>query len=96
MPLAQELLADEALVEDCLRPRRHRPERFPHILANYLAAEKDAGHVAPDVDIDDLLITGQAWPRPDRPHLMRYIAAAARAIAATPSSESGDHHDKHL
>lgn len=110
MPLAQELHADKALTESVTAAADHAgigPSSFPHVLADYLAAEKDAGRVAADVDTDafgfllagalhNLLVAGPAWPRPDRPHLARYLTAVAAAVAATPSSEIGDHHVPHL
>lgn len=109
VPLAQELLADQALTESVTAAADRTgvgPSGLPHVFGSYLVAEQDAGRVAGDVDTDafgfliagalhNLVIAGQAWPRPDRPHLERYLAAVATAIAADPTSTAGDHNDTH-
>jgi AcrR family transcriptional regulator len=102
VPLAQELLADQALTESVTAAADRTgvgPSGLPHVFGSYLVAEQDAGRVAGDVDTDafgfliagalhNLVIAGQAWPRPDRPHLERYLAAVATAIAADPNLNS--------
>ncbi|HSI93724.1 MAG TPA: TetR/AcrR family transcriptional regulator [Jiangellaceae bacterium] len=109
VPLAQELLADQALTESVTAAADRTgvgPGDLPHVFGSYLVAEHDAGRVAGDVDTDafgfliagalhNLVIAGQAWPRPDRPHLERYLTAVATAIAADPTSTAGDHNDTH-
>jgi AcrR family transcriptional regulator len=95
--LAQELLADETLRESVNTSAHDRgigPAAFPRIVADYLAAEQRAGHVAPGVDTDafgfliasslhNLLIAGEAWPRPTRRELQRILSACAKAIGPT-------------
>jgi AcrR family transcriptional regulator len=96
--LAPELLADEALVQSVTASAHDTgigPTAFPSILSGYLAAEKQAGRVARDVEEDafgfllagalhNLLVAGEAWPRPTRPELERILAATAAAIAPRP------------
>lgn len=93
--LTQELLADETLRQSVAASAHDTgmgPAQFPRIVSRYLAAEKQAGRVAPDVDEDafgflvasalhNLLIAGEAWPRPTRPELQQILTAAASAIA---------------
>jgi AcrR family transcriptional regulator len=94
--LSNELLADETLrrsVTATAHDTGMSPSAFPGVLSRYLAAEKEAGRVAPDVDerafgflvasaLHNLLIAGEAWPRPSRPELEQILTATAAAIAA--------------
>ncbi|HEX5997571.1 MAG TPA: TetR/AcrR family transcriptional regulator [Jiangellales bacterium] len=94
--LTQELLADEALRQSVTATAHDNgmgPSAFPRVLSRYLAAEKQAGRVAPDTDEDafgfliasalhNLLVAGEAWPRPTRPELEQILTATATAIAA--------------
>jgi AcrR family transcriptional regulator len=96
VPLAEELMADPALVESALSSAGHAglgPTDFPGVIASYLAAEQDADRVARTVDTEAFgfliggalhnhVIAGPAWPRPDRHHLERLLGATAAAIAA--------------
>lgn len=98
VPLARELIADEAFVRSIAAGAHDAgisPAAFPRVLARYLAAEKQAGRIAQHVDEDafgfliagalhNLLVAGEAWPRPDRPDLERFLTATATAIAAQP------------
>jgi AcrR family transcriptional regulator len=94
--LTQELLADETLRQSVAASAQDTgigPAQFPHVLSRYLAAEKQAGRIAPDIDEDalgfliagalhNLLIAGEAWPRPTRRELEQILTATATAIAA--------------
>jgi AcrR family transcriptional regulator len=93
--LSQELLTDEELRQSVTASAHDTgigPAEFPRVLSRYLAAEKQAGRVAPDVDEDafgfliagalhNLLIAGEAWPRPTRSELQQILTATATAIA---------------
>jgi hypothetical protein len=59
----------------------------------YLAAEKRARRVAADLDehafgfliagaVHNLLVSGEAYPRPDEDRLRTYLASVARTISA--------------
>lgn len=96
--LGQELLSDETLrhsVTATAHDNGLSPEAFPDVLTRYLAEEKRAGRVAPDVDerafgfliagaLHNLLVAGEAWPRPARGELEQILTNAATAIAVPP------------
>jgi len=96
--LAQEVLADQALAK-VVTARVHDsgagPAAFETVFAHYLSAEKRAGRVAPDIDekafgfllagaVHNLIMSGDAWPRPTRRLLGQRLAAIASAIAFKP------------
>jgi AcrR family transcriptional regulator len=99
-PLAQELHADDQRLESANRVAERtglRPASFPAVLADYLTAEQRAGRVRDNIDCEafgfliagalhNLLIAGPAWPRPERRQLIRYLTAAAYAIATEPQN----------
>jgi len=71
------------------------PGAFETGFTNYLAAEKDAGRIDRDIDteafgfliagaIHNLIMSGEAWPRPTRRQLQRRLAAIAAAISPRP------------
>jgi AcrR family transcriptional regulator len=89
--LASEIMADTALA-DAFAAKVHDsadgPAGFAAAFARYLAAEQQAGRVAPDVDpeaygfllagaIHNLVVSGPAYPRPDSRVLERHLAAIA-------------------
>jgi AcrR family transcriptional regulator len=93
--LTREALADHGLAETVTR-RAHDtgtgPGGFEGAIARYLAAEKAVGRVAGDVDDDaiaffvagathNLVVSGDAWPRPSRRTLKRHLDAIAAVIA---------------
>jgi AcrR family transcriptional regulator len=93
--LAQEVVADEQLMK-AVTTRIHEsgagPAAFETILAGYLAAEKRAGRVDPDVDEDafgfllagaihNLIVSGESYPRPGGRRLERLLAAVAARLA---------------
>jgi AcrR family transcriptional regulator len=93
--LAQEVFADEDLAK-AVTTRVHEtgigPAAFETVLARYLAAEKQTGRVAPDVDEDafgflvagaihNLIVSGDARRRPTRRELEHRLDAVAAAIA---------------
>jgi AcrR family transcriptional regulator len=68
------------------------PGAFETGFTHYLAAEKDAGRIDGDIDteafgfliagaIHNLIMSGEAWPRPTRRQLQRRLAAIAAAIS---------------
>jgi AcrR family transcriptional regulator len=68
------------------------PGAFETAFAGYLAAEQRAGRVASNVDTDafgfllagavhNLIMSGEAWPRPTRRQLRQRLAGVAAAIA---------------
>jgi hypothetical protein len=68
------------------------PGDFETVFAKYLAAEKQTGRVASDIDenafgfllagaIHNLIMSGDAWPRPPRRQLQHRLDAIAAAIA---------------
>jgi AcrR family transcriptional regulator len=96
--LAEEVFADEDLVKAIIT-RTHEtgigPGPFETVFARYLAAEKRAGRVAADVDeaafgfllagaVHNLVVAGDAWPRPSRRQLRQKLDAVAAAIAPRP------------
>jgi AcrR family transcriptional regulator len=99
-PLAQELHADDQRLESANRVAERtglRPASFPAVLADYLTAEQRAGRVRDNMDCEafgfliagalhNLLIAGPAWPCPERRQLIRYLTAAAYAIATEPQN----------
>lgn len=100
--LTQELLNDEALMRSIAASADHAglgPAAFPQILTRYLTAEQEAGRVAGHVDtgafgffiastLHNLLVAGDAWPKPSRSEFQRMLDAAAAAIAARPPENS--------
>ena len=94
--LTRDLLNDEDLMRSVAASADHAgfgPAAFPRILTRYLAAEQEAGRVAGHVDTDafgylisstlhNLLVAGDAWPKPSRPRLQQMFDATAAAIAA--------------
>ncbi|HEX6238999.1 MAG TPA: TetR/AcrR family transcriptional regulator [Acidimicrobiales bacterium] len=93
--LVPEVFADDGLAE-VLAARAHTdgigPGGFETTFATYLAAEKRAGRVAADVDeeafgfllagaIHNLVVSGDAWPRPTRRKLADRLAGVAAAIS---------------
>jgi AcrR family transcriptional regulator len=96
--LSQEVSADEALSK-AVTVKVHDtgigPGAFELGFAAYLAAEKKAGRIDHAVDADafafliagavhNLIMSGEAWPRPTRRKLKRRLAAVAAAIAPRP------------
>jgi AcrR family transcriptional regulator len=77
---------------------------FDTTVPAYLAAEKRAGRVAEDVDeeafgflvagaVHNLLVSGDAYPRPDRRRLRRLLDAVARQLAPQqPEGTDAPHH----
>jgi AcrR family transcriptional regulator len=100
--VAQEVFADEQLMK-AVTTRIHStgagPAAFETILSGYLAAEKRAGRVDPDVDEDafgfllagavhNLIVSGDGYPRPTKRQLRRLLAGvAARLTLAQPPEE---------
>jgi AcrR family transcriptional regulator len=71
---------------------------FDTAMTRYLAAEKRAGRVAPEVDeeafgfvivgaIHNLLVSGDVYPRPTRPQLRRLLTAVADRLAPPTTEE---------
>jgi AcrR family transcriptional regulator len=71
------------------------PALFERAFARYLAAEQRAGRIAPDVDtaafgfllggaIHNLMMSGQAYPRPSRRKLKQLLTATADIITNRP------------
>jgi len=99
--LARELLNDEALMRSVAASADHTgfgPAAFPQIITRYLTAEQQAGRVAGQVDTDafgfliastlhNLLVAGDAWPKPSRSDFRRVLDAVAATIAALPQEE---------
>lgn len=96
--LVQEVVADEGLSK-AVAAQVHEtgvgPGDFESVFAGYLAGEKRARRVAPDVDenalgffvagaVHNLIVAGDAWPKPTRRRLKRHLAALAAAIAPQP------------
>jgi AcrR family transcriptional regulator len=99
--LAQEVFADEQLMK-AVTERIHAtgagPASFETIFTGYLAAEKQAGRVDPDVDeeafgfllagaIHNLIVSGEGYPRPSRRQLERLLDGMAARLAPTPEPE---------
>ena len=102
--VAQEVFADEQLMK-IVTARIHEtgagPGSFETILSGYLAAEKRAGRVDPDVDVNafgfllagalhNLVVSGEGYPRPTRRQLRRLLAAVADRLTPTHSPEDRD------
>jgi AcrR family transcriptional regulator len=101
--LAQELLSDDGLRESMAETAEATgmgPASFPQVLSRYLEAEQRAGRVAHDVEasafgflvassLHNLLVAGDAWPRPTRGELRHLFDATAAAIGPR-----GPHHQK--
>ncbi len=96
--LADEVFADEALAKVVVA-RVHEtgigPGDFETVFARYLRAEKRVGRVDGNVDenafgfllagaVHNLIVSGDAWPRPTRRQLRRRFEAVAAAIAPRP------------
>ncbi|GAA3377708.1 hypothetical protein GCM10020367_54440 [Streptomyces sannanensis] len=93
--LTEELLSDKALRQSVTATAHDAgmsPGALPVVLSRYLAAEKQADRVAPHIDehafgfliagaLHNLLVAGEAWPRPARPELEQILTATAAAIA---------------
>jgi AcrR family transcriptional regulator len=71
------------------------PALFENAFAGYLAAEQRAGRIAPDVDtrafgfllggaIRNLVMSGEAYPRPSKRKLKQLLTATTDAIANPP------------
>jgi len=93
--LAHEVSADDAL-SSAFAANVGRtgagPGAWESAFGDYLAAEKAVGRVADDIDeaafgfllagaIHNLIMSGDAYPRPTRRRLKRYLAATAAALA---------------
>jgi AcrR family transcriptional regulator len=102
--VAQEVFADELLMKT-VTARIHEtgagPASFEAILSGYLAAEKRAGRVDPDVDehafgfllagaLHNLVVSGEGYPRPSKRQLRRWLAAVAARLTPTQPSEDRD------
>ena len=102
--LVHEVFADETLAKN-IASRAHStgdgPGAFEDVITRYLASEKTAGRVAPEVDeraiafllagaLHNLIVSGDAWPRPSRRLLARHIGAVARAIAPADPATTTD------
>ena len=89
--LVPEVLADETLAKAGIH-EAHRggggPATLEIALADYLTAEKRTGRVDPGVDaaafgfllagaLHNLIVSGDAYPRPSRRQLNRWLSAAA-------------------
>jgi AcrR family transcriptional regulator len=100
--LVEEVFADELLMK-AVTARIHEsgtgPAAFETILAGYLAAEKRAGRVAPDVDEDafgfvlagaihNLVVSGRGYPRPGERRLERWLTAVAARLAPDQPEDS--------
>ena len=93
--LAKEAIAHEGLSERItahVHETGSGPAAFESAFAAYLAAEKQQGRVDANVDerafafllagaVHNLVVSGDAWPRPTRRQLERWLNAAADAIA---------------
>ncbi|GAA3723900.1 hypothetical protein GCM10022225_00970 [Plantactinospora mayteni] len=98
--LAGELLADEAHTHAVMAGAHEHgfgPTAFPVLLTNYLHAEQQAGRIRPEVEVaafgflvagalHNLVVVGDAWPRPERAELDRFLHATAAAIASVSGS----------
>ncbi|HKA05322.1 MAG TPA: TetR/AcrR family transcriptional regulator [Acidimicrobiales bacterium] len=93
--LAEEVVAHEDLSKRMtahVRETGAGPAAFEGAFAAYLVAEKRQGRVDADVDerafafllagaVHNLVMSGEAWPRPTRRQLRRWLDAVANAIA---------------
>jgi AcrR family transcriptional regulator len=87
--LAQHVMQSPALAEAVVadfHANRHGPALLNGLLADYLAAEQEAGRVSPDVDtsafgfvlggaIHHLVVMGEGYPRPSKRELQRILGA---------------------
>jgi len=94
--LAHEVVGHEGLSKQMtahVRETGTGPAAFEAAFAAYLAAEKQQGRVDVDVDerafafllagaVHNLVMSGEAWPRPTRRQLERWLNAVADAIAS--------------
>jgi AcrR family transcriptional regulator len=93
--LAPEVMGDEQLAK-AFTERIHTtgigPGGFEAAFGRYLEGEQGAGRVDPDVDVEafgfllagavhNLMVSGDAYPRPSRRRLRQLMAAVAAAIA---------------
>ena len=93
--LAEEIFSDHDLGQE-VSARIHQsgvgPASFEAIFAGYLVAEKATGRVDGAVDQDaiaflvagavhNLVVSGAAWPHPDRRRLRRHLDALAAVLA---------------
>jgi AcrR family transcriptional regulator len=98
--LAKEIFADGTLGH-AVAARAHEAEEgpgdFESVITTYLSLEQDTGRVRPEVDtaalgfliagaVHNLVISGDAWPRPSRADLAQRLDAVATSIA--PFNES--------
>jgi AcrR family transcriptional regulator len=93
--LAPEVVSDDSLsraITAKVRGTGIGPGVFEAGFAGYLAAERRTGRIDAAVDteafgfliagaVHNLIMSGQAWPRPTRRQLQRRLAAVAAAIA---------------
>lgn len=93
--LVQEIHDDEQLgkaVSSSVHATGIGPATIGLTIARYITAEKHAARVDPDVDADavafllagaihNLMVSGDAWPRPNRQELRRHLAALAATLA---------------
>ena len=92
--LASQVMADRSLA-DRFAQEAHQagkgPGGFQEAFARYLGSEQDRRRVAVEVDVDavafflagavhNLVVSGPAYPRPDRDQLMGYLAAVADLV----------------
>jgi AcrR family transcriptional regulator len=98
--LTKEILADGTLdhaVAESVHATGAGPGDFESLIADYLALEQEAGRVRREVDasafgfliasaVHNLVVSGEAWPRPTRQDLARRLDAVAAAIAPTDQS----------
>lgn len=97
--LIGEIVGDAELA-GTIADRVHRtgegPASFEVVVARYLAAERSAGRVAEDVDeeavaffvagaVHNLIVSGEAWPRPSRPRLEDHLTALSRLLTPPPT-----------
>jgi AcrR family transcriptional regulator len=93
--LTKEIFADGTL-DHTVAARVHEadqgPGDFESVIATYLALEQDTGRVRRDVDtaalgfliagaLHNLVVSGEAWPRPSRADLAQRLDAVATSIA---------------
>jgi AcrR family transcriptional regulator len=95
--LTREVVADAALAEAVDALFEHHdgdPSLFETIVARYLAVEQDAGRVDAEVDtaafgfvlgsaIHNLIVSGDAYPRPGRSRLERLFAGVTDRLRST-------------
>lgn len=99
-------LSDEVAGDESLTASSHSEFQdsglaaaFDTVVPAYLAAEKRAGRVAPDVDeeafgfvivgaVHNLLVSGEGYPRPSRRRLTRLLTAVADRLVDRPTATS--------